>query len=215
MPALANGGIGGTGGVQMPSLIPPEDQANYRSEVRAVTPPIPGLTVNVVDGDARLQIDIPQPREVFVVKGFDGEPFLRVLPDGFVEANFGSRTTFLVQERFARAQIPPNQLGPEQWGIVSQRGRVAWHDHRIHWMQAERPLQVTDEGRETKIFDWAIPVQYGDQAGAIEGSLLWVPDQDEGGASPALVATLVALASVAVVLLVLRGRVVRGEPSKR
>jgi hypothetical protein len=118
-----------------------------------------------------------------------------VLPDGFVQANYKSRTTFSVQERFGRVDLPPGQVGPgpPQWGIVSQLGRVEWHDHRIQWMRGQRPREVFDENKRTKVFDWSIPYRYGKQTGAITGSLFWVPDKRTGGGGGLGTGTIVGL----------------------
>ena len=59
------------------------EPSNYRARVLAVRPPVPGLTVEVVDAGTRLRLVNTGPRDV-VVLGYQSEPWLRVPPGGVV-----------------------------------------------------------------------------------------------------------------------------------
>ena len=60
------------------------------------------------------------------------------------------------------------------WELVDRSSMLEWHDHRMHWMSTSLPPQVKDESKETKIFDYEIPIEVGREPGAIQGTLTWV-----------------------------------------
>ena len=188
--ALANGS-------GLPSVIPDADRDNYRSELRGLNPPVPGLTLEVLERDDRLRLR-NETGQTVVVEGDVGEPMFRFLPSGRVEANRRSRSAWLGRERFGRVRVPSTAgrgIGP-RWNRASDGGELSWHEHRIHWMLAERPRQVTDPERKTKIFEWAVPLSVGGRAATAEGTLFWVPDRGVsagGGASSGLIVLLVLL----------------------
>jgi|SRR5215218_5790489 hypothetical protein len=59
------------------------EPSNYRTRILAVRPPVPGLSVEVVDAGARLRLANSGPDDV-VVLGYQAEPWLRVPPGGVV-----------------------------------------------------------------------------------------------------------------------------------
>jgi hypothetical protein len=77
------------------------EPSNYRTRVLAVRPPVPGLSVEVVDAGTRLRLANGGPDDV-VVLGYRSEPWLRVPPGGVVTW----------QDRRARweAEEPPAQV---------------------------------------------------------------------------------------------------------
>jgi hypothetical protein len=78
------------------------------------------------------------------------------------------------------ASVDPK--APPQWSVVDRTARLEWHDHRMHWMSRSPPPAVKDNSKRTKVFDYAIPLQVGDQPASIRGTLFWQPD--EGGGAP-------------------------------
>src|SRR5437764_832098 len=66
---------------------------NWRSTLEAVTPPVTGVRVSVVDLSQRLKLSNAGPTEVMVL-GYHGEPYLRVGPAGVFE-NVRSPAHFL------------------------------------------------------------------------------------------------------------------------
>jgi hypothetical protein len=49
-------------------------------------------------------------------------------------------------------------------------------------MSRSPPPAVKDNSKRTKVFDYAIPLQVGNQPASISGTLFWQPD--EGGGAP-------------------------------
>lgn len=131
------------GGVALPGVVhaDPAGPTDYRTTVTAVRPPSDVIAVDVEGGDAFLRLSAAAGHEV-VVLGYDGEPYLRIRPDGVVEQNRRSYATYYNEERDGRTDVPAivdNDAEPE-WDRVGHGGAWAWHDHRAHWMGTEPPL---------------------------------------------------------------------------
>jgi hypothetical protein len=172
---------------------------HYRSNVRTVTPATPGIQVQILNFDDRLLLTNRSGKDV-VVKGYEGEPYIRILGDGTVQQNRRSPALYLNQDRFAQVKLPP-QADPKaspQWQSVDKTGRFEWHDHRIHWMSKSLPPEVKDKGARTKIFNWRVPISVGSKPVAIAGTLYWQPSS-----SSASIGAFVALGGFCVLALAL------------
>jgi hypothetical protein len=184
---------------------------DYISEVRSVDPKT-GLTVTVLERDDRLLLRNGGD-ETVVVLGYDGEPYVRLAPDGTVSVNRNSPARYLNEDRFADVDLPENadgDAGPD-WEVVNRDGQYEWHDHRIHWMSdAALPPAVTDTARETKVFDWTVPLRAGGRDGAVAGTLTWVGRPGGGFPVVAGVALAVVLIGGIVLVVVVRRRRRRG-----
>ena len=147
---------------------------NFESLVSGVKPAIPGFTVTVLNGDDRLEVDNSGTSTV-TIDGYNEEPYLRMSPGGAVAVNLNSPAYYLNQDRTNTATVPAgvNADGPPKWKVVEHTGRYQFHDHRMHWMGASTPKQVTDKSVRTKIFNWQVPVHTAAATGAIDGQLFW------------------------------------------
>ena len=157
-----------------PVALAHEGNPNYRSQVRTITPALPGVTAGVLNFDDRMELQNTSDRTI-VIEDYKGRPYARLRPDRTVEVNTNSEAYYLNDDRFAQVQIPKGLPAPPKWKLVSRTGRFEWHDHRAHWMSKARPPQVTDPDKRTHVLDWKIPIRAGDERGTIAGSLTWVP----------------------------------------
>jgi hypothetical protein len=155
---------------------------NYRSTERSIVPPVAGLKVQVLSYDDRLQM-INQTGRNVEVRGYGGEPYVRLLADGTVEVNKRSPSYYLNADRYGNSTVPTQAKNdaPPQWTAIDKTGRFEWHDHRIHYMSKTLPSQVTDKDKRTKVFDWKVPIKVGGKPARIRGDLYWVPT---GGGLP-------------------------------
>ena len=194
--ALAHGG-GGT---------------DYISEVRTVKPANAGLGVEVLDRDDRLVLRNDSGKTV-VVEGYNGEPYARLRPDGTVEVNLNSPALYLNEDRFAKVDLPrrADERAAPEWKRVDGSGRFEWHDHRMHWMGANRPPAVKDPQRRIKVFDWDVPIRLGDRPGSVAGTLTWVGRPDDGFPVIAAIALGVLVAGGAALVVLVRRRRRRGD----
>jgi hypothetical protein len=123
-----------------PAGADPARPTNFRSQVTSIEPPTSVVQVEVVGGDGFLDMRVEPGHEV-VVEGYDGEPYLRFRADGTVQENQNSPATYLNRNRYAGAQVPEAIAGdgrpPPSWKTVATNGRLAWHDHRIHFMGSD------------------------------------------------------------------------------
>ena len=176
-----------------PAAADPPGPTNYDSTVVGPDPAVDGLDVEVIGGDAFLQVRNVGGHEVVVPGYDDGEQYLRFDTDGSVWVNLRSAAYWQNDNRYGVAgSAIPADVGPEQpprWERVSSDGTWAWHDHRIHWMSPTTlPGEVDPTLAERQpAFDWTVPLEVDGQSVAVVGALDWVPD-----ASP--VAAMVGLA---------------------
>ena len=180
---------------------------NYRSTVRLVQPAAGGLDVRVLNYDDRLELVNRTGRDV-EVRGYGGEPYIRVLADRTVEVNKRSPSFYLNEDRFAAVEVPrdASENAPPRWQVVDKTGRYEWHDHRIHYMSKNLPKQVTDKGKRTKVFDWSLPLDVGNRRTRVKGDLYWVPTSSGLPRGALLAFAAVVVAGICVVELAHRRR---------
>lgn len=184
-----------------------EGNPDYRSEIQAVHPRVPGVSFEVLNYDADMEL-VDRGGHEIVVYGYEGEPFARILRDGTVQKNQRSPATYLNVDRYAEVQVPKSADAgaPPVWRTVDDSGTLRWHDHRMHYMAQGVPPQVKDEGRRTRVFDYEIPLRIDGREGAVDGTLFWVGPADTSK-TPFLVAgAVIVLVGGAVVLIVRRRR---------
>jgi hypothetical protein len=181
---------------------------NFRSVVRAVTPASRGLSVQVLNLDDRLEL-INHTGRTVEIGGYHHDVYARLQANGTVQVNKRSPSYYLNQERLASVDVPSSadpRAAPD-WQTVDKTGRFEWHDHRMHWMGTGVPPAVKDKGRRTKVFDYRIPIKVGGRAGAISGTLTWVPVDGGGPPVGAIVGfAVIVLAGLGAVIVVRRRR---------
>lgn len=179
-----------------------EGNPNFRSELDGVSPPVPGLEVEVLNYDDSLEL-VNRTGEAVIVEGYQQEPYVRIEADGQVSVNANSPTYYLNEDRYGNVEPPARadaDAAPD-WQPVDDTGRYVWHDHRIHYMSTGTPSQVTATSARTKIFDYRVPIEVGDRHVAITGTLFWVGEPGGFPTLPFLILGLVALLSVGPVVI--------------
>jgi hypothetical protein len=149
---------------------------NFASNVRSVTPAVPGLRIAVRELGARIEVRNDTAFDALIL-GYQGEPYLRVGPGGVYE-NVRSPSVFLNRSQTVNATAPASydaQATPE-WRRTGSGREVSWHDHRVHWMGASEPPVVRDSpGRSHLVSNWVVELRYRGQAVVVRGDLRWVP----------------------------------------
>jgi hypothetical protein len=166
----------------------------YTSTVTAIAPRLDGLTVQVLQGDDRLDVRNDSGREL-VIEGYEGEPYLRFGADGGVFRNANSPATYLNEDRYGAVDVPASatKTAAPRWERVARGRSYDWHDHRIHWMSTIDPPKVRQaRDRPHHVFDWNVPGRVGGEPLAIRGSLDYKPPP-ASSFNPILIAPLVAL----------------------
>lgn len=187
-----------TGG---PVAADPAGPTHYRATVVAVADAdgqrVP-VDVEVVGGDAFLVVRAA-PGSLVEVPGYDGEPYVRIEPDGVVHVNQLAPARWLNDARYGGAEVEvpahADADAPPQWTLAARGGEYSWHDHRIHFMSPSLPPQVDPSVREVqRIWDWSLPLVVDGRDVTVQGELVWVP-----GPTPLVpVGLVVVLAALAV-----------------
>jgi LPXTG-motif cell wall-anchored protein len=172
---------------------------NFRSEITSVQPaPLgEGLQIEVVNFDDHVRLANRSGKTV-LIKGYQGEPYARILADGSVEVNLNSPAYYLNDDRFGEVKVPPraNAKARPDWKQIADDSEFSWHDHRSHYMSPTVPPQVKDESKETKIFDYTIPIEVGGEPAKINGTLTWVGN---GSSAPVIPFVILGLAIIAAI----------------
>ena len=197
-----------------PSAFAHEGNPNFRSEITSITPAAvgDGLKVQIEDFDDNVQLVNRTGKEV-QIQGYDGEPYVRLSPDGTVEVNLNSPAYYLNQDRFADVSVPERadaEAKPD-WKEVDDTGLFSWHDHRSHYMGLNTPPQVEDESVKTKVFDYSIPVKVDGKPVEINGTLTWVGDQDDFSFVPFLLLAVLIVAGVVGISIIRKRRGDEGD----
>ena len=128
---------------------------DMRSTVLSVEPDAP-LTVHVLGGDALLELTVAPGYEV-IVEGYNGEPYIRVSPDGTVATNSHSPVVALNQSQnpYGSVAADSDATATPDWQVTGSDGHVIWHDHRIHAGSITEPLPwtipLTVDGTPTEV----------------------------------------------------------------
>lgn len=150
---------------------------DYRSRVLSMTPEVPGISVKVVDLGAKFELTNRTDSEV-VVLGYEGEPYLRIGPNGVFE-NLHSQATYINRTRQGGTVPVGVDTSPDakpEWKKISDGNSHRWHDHRIHWMGAQLPPAVAAApGQFDHISTQRIIFQHNGQDVIVAVALDWVP----------------------------------------
>jgi len=180
---------------------------DYRSNITAISPAVPGLSVEVLEFADRLLLRNHTGKTV-TVYGYEGEPYARVLANGTAEQNVLAPATYLNTNFYAQVTVPSfaSPKATPKWEVIDRTGELEWHDHRIHWMSPLPPASVKDKKTRALIFDWRVPIAVGDTKGAIDGQLFWTPNSSKAPLAVIVIGVVIVLAGVLFVLFVRRRR---------
>lgn len=146
----------------------PARPTDFRSRVTAIEPPVDGSEVDVVGGDAFLELSVDRGHEATVL-GYQREPYLRFRADGTVERNRSSPATYINEDRFGAAvpdRLAGDALPSPEWERVADDGRHLWRDHRVHFMGGTLPAGL-EAGRAA---EWTVDVVVDGRPVAVSGS---------------------------------------------
>jgi hypothetical protein len=150
---------------------------NYRSRVVAMSPAVPGISARVVDLGNKFELTNRTSSEITVL-GYEAEPYLRIGPSGVFE-NLHSQATYINRTRLGGsvpADIDTSPTAVPQWKKISSGHSALWHDHRIHWMEAQAPPPVAQApGSFLHLSQQNIVFLFNGQRVAVAVALDWVP----------------------------------------
>lgn len=153
-----------------------EPPTNYRADITAFHPGVPGVSLRIVEATSRLELVNRSPREV-IVMGYDGDQYLRVGPDGVFE-NVRSGAVAINANPTGSGVTPPevDPKAPPQWRQVSSEPVAVWHDHRTHWMAPTEAVVERDPGASHVVNErWVVPVVVDGRVVEATGTITWIP----------------------------------------
>jgi hypothetical protein len=180
---------------------------DYRSNITAISPAVPGLSVEVLEFADRLLLRNHTGKTV-TIYGYEGEPYARVLANGTAEQNVLAPATYLNTNFYADVSVPSfaSSKASPKWEVIDRTGQLEWHDHRIHWMSPVPPASVKNKNTRALIFDWRVPIAVGSAKGAIDGQLFWTPENSKAPLAVIILGVVIVLAGILFVVLVRRRR---------
>lgn len=163
---------------------------SFRAEVDHV-PTGASVEAKVVDGDRKLWLRASS-GSTLIVLGFGREPYIRFDQAG-VAVNLRSPTTYLNRPRPQYAPPGTSASAPPDWKRVTGAHAYSWHENRLHALE-----RLVHGGDARVVGRWSVPVEAGGEAGAIAGTLSYVPGPGRGVWPLAVIAAAaVALAAAA------------------
>jgi hypothetical protein len=179
-----------------------QEASNWLTTLTSPVRPGAGVTVAVVESGARLELTSTE--APVVVFGYDGEPYLRVGPDGVL-----TNTRSPAAVRNATLDDPggvPAGTDPRAepvWEQTSDEPTARWYDSRARWTAPQPPAPVQQEpDRRQVVREWSVPVTLDGAPVAVAGTLEWVPGPS---ALPWWLLALAAAGTVTALALLRRG----------
>ena len=134
-----------------PVALAHQGNPNYRSVVKSVTPETTGLDARILNFDDAVLVHNTSGKDV-VILDYKEKPYVELKADGTVSVNTNSEAHYLNEDRQGETAVPKDLGSEPKWEEVSKSGRYEWHDHRMHWMGAGDPPNLTDKSSETVIY---------------------------------------------------------------
>jgi hypothetical protein len=144
---------------------------DYSTEVSAVAPPVEGLHARAVDEGVAIELRNESSHEVTVL-GYDGEPYLRVGPDGVFRNERSPATFWNTQANRNTTELPPPSYDATKaptWHRISDGTVARWRDHRAHYVGG------SSGGAARVVLAWTIPLRDGDRDISIAGTVRYLP----------------------------------------
>ncbi len=128
---------------------------------------VPGLFLDNATGDEVL------------VRGEDGEPFLRVGADA-VHANVRS-PAWIASARASEGTTPTDVVdatAEPEWVQVADVPRYGWIDPRLSYPDREPSRAVIATAEPADVAEWTVPIEVAGDAISVEGVITWQPNPD-------------------------------------
>lgn len=153
------------------------EATNYRSEILAISPPDPNISVRLLELGRRVQLTNRGTTDI-VVLGYEGEPYLRLGPGGVFE-NTRSPTLYRNQLSVDGSvpEVPKSadaQAAP-RWKRTGGGNTVTWRDQRTRWEGADAPgVKAAPDRRQAVVPSWTIFLEAPSRV-TVTGSITYIP----------------------------------------
>ena len=156
---------------------------DYRSDVLGVNPPLPGVSLRLLDLGNRVELVNKGAVDVIVL-GYQGEPYLRVGPAGVFEnsrspsvaLNRPSATTIASTTTVPPATTSGAALVPPSWHRTGDGHSVRWRDRRTRWEgAAPAAVNAAPDRSHVVVPQWLIGLRRGDVDATASGRITYIP----------------------------------------
>jgi hypothetical protein len=173
------------------------DAKHYLTQIDGVTPTVAGLMAKVDPRGEWVEVTNATGNNLTIF-GYAHEPYLQITPAGLAE-NVRSVSGQLNRSLFGDLSQIQLAQAPPVWQTRSTSNTARWHDHRIHWMSAQRPPDVqAHPGRQQLIGRWTVHMQLDTQPIDLNGTLSWLPIKQTSLLAKLTIGIDIALLAVAI-----------------
>jgi hypothetical protein len=146
------------------------DTKHYLTQIDGVTPTVAGLTAKVDPRGEWVEVTNATGSDLTIL-GYAHEAYLQITPAVLAE-NVRSVSAQLNQSLFGDLSQIQLAQAPAVWQTRSTSNTARWHDHRIHWMNAQRlPDVQAHPDRQQLIGHWTVHMQLDTQPIDLNGTL--------------------------------------------
>ena len=146
------------------------------ARLRGPVQPFPDVGVQLAPGRVPALFLVNRGAEPVVVAGQDGEPFVRVGPNG-AEVNRRSPTwadDARAQDLTAAAAVV-DPTAPPDWAPVAAGTGYSWLEFRGLYERDRPPRRVVDAGKTAVLHRWTVPLEQGGRRVELRGETVWKP----------------------------------------
>lgn len=137
--------------------------------VDEITPPLPGVTVEVRVGVADQLLVVNPSNDPVEVLDAGGRPFLRIGPD-VVEADTGNPSWHTSNSPLGLARVPAGTA--PRWRVVAKGDSWGWFDHRLHDRAFGLPA---NDAVNARLADWTVPLRHAGLEHLVRGHVEYRP----------------------------------------
>ena len=153
-----------------------ESNSGIRVELDAAASALPGVDVAVVTSVTAQLVVTNTADDVLEVIDDNGDPFLRIGPDG-VSANLNAVGWYQTNNPFGASDVPDRAVAGAEadWKKVAAEPSWGWFDHRLHPADVVVPPAIREAGEPAELARWQVPVRWQGAEHAFRGSIVYRP----------------------------------------
>jgi hypothetical protein len=148
------------------------------ARLRGSARPLDDVVVQLSPGRVPALLVANTGSEPVIVRGPQGEPFLRIGPGG-TEVN--RHSSLWIDNARARDQdvtasaAVADPLAEPDWMVLSDAPTISWLEFRGNYAPGNPPPRVVRSGERAVLHRWSVPIEQGDRTARIRGETFWRP----------------------------------------
>jgi hypothetical protein len=153
-------------------------QGAVTARLRGPVSPFPDVQVQLAPGRVPALFLVNRGAQPVVVTGRDGEPFLRLGPNG---AEVNRRSPTWADDARAQGQdltvasAVVDPAAPPDWGPAAGTQTYSWLEFRGLYGRDRPPRSVLEGGKTAVLRSWTVPLEQGGRRVELRGETVWKP----------------------------------------